>query len=175
MPLFEGAPTEADLEGVLAELFQVAPQLGVVGRINVGAADLETPIPDSHLPAREAEALGDWEKAIAAWRKVLASNPADREAKTALTRARFQLRQEESTEAGTNATEGTDNAAQADRLFAAGQEAAAFDLLLAALAEAADAEQREQLRSRLVELFQIAGDPEAVKSARTRLATMLMV
>lgn len=168
VPLFEGAPTETDLEGVLSELFQVAPQLGVVGRVNVGAADLETPVPDSHLPAREAEALGEWEKAIAAWRKVLASNPADREAKTALTRARFQLRQEE-------AAGSADSTAQADKLFAAGEEAAAFDLLLAALAEESDAEQKEELRSRLVELFQIAGDPDAVKSARTRLATMLMV
>ena len=184
VPLFEGAPTESDLEGVLAELLQVAPQMGVVGRINVAAGDLEEPIPDSHVPARQADAAGDWKKAIAAWQKVLASNPADREAKTALTRARFQLRQEEAEVAGGlaqvdvsgDALAGIDAVqAQADALFAAGQEEAAFELLLAALSSTKDSGEKEQVRARLVELFQIAGDPGAVKSARTRLATTLMV
>ncbi len=184
VPLFEGAPTETDLESVLSELLQVAPQMGVVGRINVSATDLEEPIPDSHLPAREAEGLGDWQKAIAAWQKVLASNPADREAKTALTRARFQLRQEEAeAEAATSAQVETGAAeagaaivlGESDALFAAGQEQAAFEALLSALSSTKDKDEKEQLRARLVELFQIASDVDAVKSARTRLATILMV
>ncbi len=185
VPLFEGVPTETQLAQVLDDLFQVAPQLGVVGRIEVSADDLETPTPPEHIPAREAEERGDWAAAIAEWKKVLANSPKDQEAKTALTRAQFEDRQG-AREAGlTQSSEGasveSDNSsvgsieARADSLFALGQEAAAFDLLLGALEEENDSDARESLRARIVELFQIASDTAVVKSARTRLATILMV
>lgn len=175
VPLFEGVPTETQIEQVLAELFQVAPQLGVVGRLNVSDEDLEKPTPPEHLPAREAEDRGDWDAAIAAWKKVLASNPGDQEAKTALVRAQFESRQDAVYNQSADEEQEQDLESRADALFARGEEGAAFGLLLDGIGRAQDAQQRDALRSRLVELFQIAADKSAVKTARSRLATMLMV
>ncbi len=169
VPLFEGPPSTTQLEQVLTELLQVAPQLGVTGTLAVSEDELETPMPPEHGPAREAEDEGDWEGAIAAWKKVLASNPSDQEAKLALARAQFESRQE-------SQPEDVDGVAtQADLLFAQGLEAQAFELLLTAINEAGDADEKEALRKRLVELFSIATDSAAVKAARTALATALMI
>lgn len=170
IPLFEGAPTADQVKAVLAELFQVAPQLGVVGRIRVADEDMERPMPKEHEPARAAEMEGDWKKAIKAWQKVLASSPADKEAKQALARAKFELRYEEEEE-----NEEETLSSQADALFAQGDEQGAFDLLFRAITETTDPEGREALRKQLVGLFQIASDPQAVKQARRKLATFLMV
>ncbi|WRS30165.1 tetratricopeptide repeat protein [Actinomycetaceae bacterium MB13-C1-2] len=170
VPLFEGLPTPGQVEQILAELFQVAPQLGVVGRIEVRDEDLEKPMPPEHAAAREAEESGNWEEAIAAWKKVLANDPTDHEAKTALVRAQFEARQDEDE---TSADDSVEHAA--DELFAKGAESEAFDLLLEMISKSTDAEERDQFRSRLVELFQIATDKDAVKTARGRLATILMV
>lgn len=169
VPLFEGVPTVGQVAPILEELFQVAPQLGVTGRIQVSVADTEKPMPKEHVPARDAEMRGDWDAAIAAWKKVLASNPSDSEAKQALVRAQFEQRLE-----GQEQTEES-LAQKADALFAVGQEKAAFDLLLEALIASDDADEKESLREQIVGLFQIAADPSAVKGARRRLATYLMV
>lgn len=170
VPLFEGLPTQAQVEQILAELFQVAPQLGVVGRISVTDEDLEKPMPPEHAPARDAEERGDWDGAIAAWKKVLANDPTDSEAKTALVRAQFEARQED-----TGVSTDTPVEHRADELFSKGDEEESFELLLDALAGSTDAGERDSLRSRMVELFQIASDKDAVKKARGRLATILMV
>ena len=174
VPLFEGVPTKIQMQQVLGELFEVSAQVGVTGRLEVSEEDLERPIPEAHIPARTAEEEGDWDSAIAAWKKVLANNPGDQEAKTALVRCQFQARQEREAEVESDSP-AVVIAQQADLLFARGQEERAFDLLLNAMEESSDPEEKEQLRVRLVELFQIAADSAAVKSARSRLATMLMV
>ncbi|MFT0762750.1 tetratricopeptide repeat protein [Scrofimicrobium sp. R131] len=154
VPLFEGPVTPEQFEALITELLQVAPQLGVTGRIeNTNPA---------HEAPRAAEMQDDWEGAVALWKKVLANNPSDREAKQALARAEFQVRL---------AHEDESELARADRLFAQGDEAAAYNLLLGLVA----GEQREPARARLVELLNLGSDPAVVKQARSRLATMLMV
>lgn len=168
VPLFEGTPTEMQLGQTIDELLQVAPQLGVIGHIEVDSEELETPMPAEHEAPRAAEERGDWEGAVEAWRKVLASNPADSEAKVAMARAQFESRQE-------IAEPSSGPQAAADELFARGEEAQAFAVLLQAFEEQDNAEQKDAIRTRLVELFQIGSDPAAVKAARTRLATMLMI
>lgn len=167
VPVFEGVPTEQQFTTLMDELIDVAPQLGVAGRVAVTEEDLDEPIPEAHLAPLEAVDREDWEEAIRLWRKVLASNPADREAALALGRAEFELRQ-------ADAEVEDDVLAAADQLFASGQETAAFDLLLAEVAEGAGADAKEAARARLVELFRLAADPEAVKVARMRLASLLM-
>lgn len=170
VPLFEGVPTTANVQQILSELFQVAPQLGVVGHLKIDDAELEKPMPPEHATAREAEDAGDWKSAIKAWKKVLANNPSDHEAKTALVRAKFELRQEAQTPEAEQSAQ-----SHADELFAKGQEGDAFDLLLSKTADAKDSTEREALRKRIVDLFQIASDKDAVKKARGRLATLLMI
>lgn len=178
VPLFEGAPTPAQAQSLLAEILQVAPQMGVTGRIRVAEEDLEVPMPEEHVPARQAEEAGDWAAAVKAWKKVLASNPADKEATLALARAKFEKRYEKEM-AGTDgdAKSGLPQSptAQADQLFASGQEEAAFAVLLDALTSTEDRDAKEEFRKALVGLFPIAMDSAAVKAARGKLATHLMV
>ncbi len=162
IPLFEGAPTADQVRQVLGELLVAAREMGVTGRLQVAETDLEAPMPPEHTAARDAEMEGNWAGAIAAWKKVLANDPGDQEAKVALQRAEFEQR----LEAGADA---------ADQLFATGQEAEAFEVLLQRIDDAADPGQKEELRQQLVQLFTIAADTQAVRLARNRLATMLLV
>lgn len=168
VPLFEGAPSAEQVDGLINELLAASAQLGVTGRIEVGEEQLEKPMPEAHVAPREAEANDDWPLAIKLWKKVLANNPTDKEAKLALARAQFEARQVDTLVA--------DNTlAEADREFREGREAEAYALLLQAIAQAPSEEERESARTRLVELFTLGMDPEAVKTARRRLSTMLLV
>ncbi len=169
VPLFEGPASAEQFSALMSELLQVAPQLGATGRIAVDAEALEKPLPQAHEAPRAAEMADDWEQAIALWKKVLANNPADKEAKMALARAEFEARQVEGAE------ESADALAQADTLFSHGHEVEAFTLLLDAISAASDPEEKEAARARLVELLNLGSNPEAVKRARSRLATMLLV
>ncbi|WP_099331633.1 tetratricopeptide repeat protein [Actinomyces minihominis] len=174
IPLFEGAASPAQASEIVTEMLAVAPQMGVTGRLSVSEEAAETPMPEEHRAAREAEAEGNWAGAVKAWKKVLDKNPADKEAKLALARAKFERRFEAAQAEGKD-SEGSSPTATADRLFAAGDEAGAFDILLEALTASTDGDEKEKLRKQLVGLFPIATDQDALGSARTRLATHLMV
>ena len=67
-----------------------------------------------------------------------------------------------------------DPASRADALFAAGDQAGAFQVLLDLIGAASDPEEREALRQRLVDLFRVAGATPEVKKARTLLSMLLM-
>lgn len=172
VPVFEGPANAQQVEALLQQILQLAPQIGVTGRLAVSDANLEKPTPPEHEPALAAEAAGDWEGAINAWRKVLANSPRDGAAEKGIARAELMLRRENEQREAADAA--GDPLAQADALFAEGSEAQAFELLLAQLA-AGDAKERERVRTRLVDMFKIATDTPAVKAARQRLATLLMV
>ena len=60
----------------------------------------------------------------------------------------------------------------ADRFFEAGNEPQAFDLLLSLIADSSD-EQQDTYRQRLLELFRLSRNPDAVKMARQRLSRLL--
>ncbi len=169
IPLFEGPATADQVNALMSEFLQVAPQAGVTGRIAVDEAALEKPLPAAHEAPRAAEMADDWDLAVALWKKVLANNPGDKEAKLALARAEFEGRQ------AAGQAQDDQTLAKADALFARGQEAEAFDLLLGVIASAEDPEAKEAARARLVELFGLGSDPESVKKARSRLANMLLV
>lgn len=169
VPLFQGAATAEQLVPVIDELLKVAAQMGVNAGIRVTEADTTPPIPEEHIPAREAEAAGDLTAAIAAWEKVLEHHPHDQVALAEVARLRLHLREQ-------NAADGEQTLAdRADALFGAGAHDEAFDLLLGVVANTGDSEEKDAARARLVELFRIAGNTDAVKKARQRLSTLLMV
>ena len=93
-------------------------------------------------------------------------NPRDEAAKSHLSRVRLAARSAQA--------DATDPAAHADALFAAGDAAGAFDVLLDLLAATKDDEERDALRLRLLDLFRVAGSSPEVSKARTRLAMLLM-
>ena len=167
VPLFQGAAAKEQVLPIVTQVLEAAAQMGVTARIAVAAEDTVAPTPPEHEAPLAAEAAGNLDEAIAGWEKVIELNPRDEEAKSHLSRVRFAARAygEQNTD---------DPAARADALFAAGDAAGAFDVLLDLLAATKDDEERDALRLRLLDLFRVAGSSPEVSKARTRLAMLLM-
>lgn len=166
VPLFQGVAAKEQIAPVIEDLLKAAGQMGVTGRIAVSGSDVAKPIPEEHVPALEAEERGDLQAAQAAWEKIIEHNPRDEEAKNHRARINFKLRGEDQ--------ENSDPSAQADALFNEGKTAEAFNVLLR-LIEDSPADQREDYRVRLLDLFRIAGNTPEVKAARRRLSALLMI
>lgn len=185
VPLFQGAIPEADVRRVLDELLKVAAQNGVTGRAEPVASDTDQPeaVEETSDPRYDAayEALtnGDFDAAAAAYQQVLAESPADADAKAGLARVELMRRTAGVDETAARAAAEANPAdidAQlilADVEFAKGQVEASFDRLIGTVRRTT-ADERERVRRRLVELFEIIGpsDPRVVK-ARAALASAL--
>ena len=167
VPLFQGAAAQEQVLPIVTQVLDAAAQMGVTARIAVAAEDTVAPTPPEHEAPLAAEDAGNLDEAIAGWEKVIELNPRDEAAKSHLSRVRFAARAygEQDTD---------DPAARADALFAAGDAAGAFDVLLDLLAATKDDEERDALRLRLLDLFRVAGSSPEVSKARTRLAMLLM-
>ena len=167
VPLFQGAAAKEQVLPIVTQVLEAAAQMGITARIAVAAEDTVAPTPPEHEAPLAAEDAGNLDEAIAGWEKVIELNPRDEAAKSHLSRVRFAARAygEQDTD---------DPAARADALFAAGDAAGAFDVLLDLLAATKDDEERDALRLRLLDLFRVAGSSPEVSTARTRLAMLLM-
>lgn len=167
VPLFQGAAAKEQVLPIVTQVLEAAAQMGITARIAVAAEDTVAPTPPEHEAPLAAEDAGNLDEAIAGWEKVIELNPRDEAAKSHLSRVRFAARAygEQNTD---------DPAARADAMFAAGDAAGAFDVLLDLLATTKDDEERDALRLRLLDLFRVAGSTPEVSKARTRLAMLLM-
>lgn len=167
IPLFQGNAIKEQVVPVLDELLTAAQQMGVTGRVAVSGEDVKAPVPPEHQHALDLEESGDLDGAIAAWEKIVERNARDHDAEAQLARVRLLER-------GTagNADNDLDHA---DELFNAGQHAQAFDVLISALEHSTDDDRREELRTRILDLFRVAGSSPEVNAARRRLATALMI
>lgn len=167
VPLFQGAAAKEQVLPIVTQVLEAAAQMGVNARIAVAAEDTAPPIPPEHEAPLAAEEEGRLDEAIALWEHVVELNPRDEAAKSHLSRVRFAQR-------AYGEQSSNDPAARADALFAAGDAAGAFDVLLELLAASSDEEERDALRLRLLDLFRVAGSTPEVSKARTRLAMLLM-
>ena len=167
VPLFQGSAGKDQVVPVVSQILEAAAQMGVTARIAVAAEDTVAPIPPEHEAPLAAEEEGRLDEAIALWERVVELNPRDEDAKSRLSRVRFAAR-------AYGGPAARDPAARADALVAAGDAQAAFDVLLELLAATTDAEERDALRLRLLDLFRVAGSSPEVSKARTRLAMLLM-
>ncbi|WP_116952249.1 tetratricopeptide repeat protein [Jiangella endophytica] len=190
VPLFQGAIPEAQAQQVIDQLLQMAVANGVAGRSDPipGAggepvADddevAEEPIDPRFEAAYDAINAGDFDRAAEAYRQVLAEAPADAEAKAGLAQVEL-LRRTAGVDAGATLAAAEANPADVDtQLLAADIEVAsglvdqAFDRLIGTIRRVFG-DDRERLRVRVVELFDIVGgaDPRVVK-ARSALASAL--
>ena len=182
IPLFQGALPEAQVRQYLDELLRVAEANGVTGRVALGepAAPAPEPVVDPRWDeAYDAIERGDLDAAAAAYRALLADDPADAEAQAGLGQVELLAR-----------THGVDDAA-ARRLAAeqpddvAAQTAVAdLDLLgghveeafarLVELVRRTSGDERAAARDHLVGLFELVGNQdERVGRARTALANAL--
>ena len=188
MPLpLTGSDTNEHLKNVIEAVFQQAAAMGVTGRVEsdeVVPATVEQ-VSDPRFDAAErAIDNGDWNAAKAAYQQVLADTPADPIAKIGLLNVELMQRTdgidfEQVIKAAPtlNAESPQDQVNRhllaADAEFMMNQLDAAFNRLLV-LVRDHSGDIRDAARSRLLDLFAIAGpDDAAVKRARVALANAL--
>ena len=181
VPLFDQAIPAEQINALLNELMQVAEANGVSGSLaeGSGAPQEEAPLPPLHQEAYDAIVAGDYDAAAAAYRQALAEQPADAEAKVGLAQVELmqRLKGVEADAVRTAGAEEPDNVdAQllvADLDTSGGHVEDAFNRLIRLIARTAG-EDRERVRLRLLDLFEIVGssDPRVTK-ARSALARAL--
>lgn len=191
VPLFQGAYAEPQIRQILDELLKVAAEQGVTGHLTdqqdqapldaVAVEPIGEPITDPRFDAAfEAIEAGDWGAAEAAYRLILEADSADRDAQAGLAMVGLYRRTESEDEGALRAIAEQADAvgdvrvqcATADFDALAGRWSLAFDRLIACVRASAGAD-RELVRSRLLELFILAGEDPAVLGARTALANAL--
>lgn len=182
VPLFDRAVPEEQIRALITELLQVAQTNGVDGSLNEGAeaADVEeAPLPPLHQEAYDAIVEGDYDAAASAYRRALAEQPGDAEAKAGLAQVELmsRLKDADADALRTNAAENPDDVdaqlAVADLDVSGGHVEDAF-LRIVRLIARIHGEDRERARVRLLDLFEVVGttDPRVAK-ARAALARAL--
>lgn len=183
VPLFEGVQTEEHIRSFLEELLKVAQSNGVTGTLDgdEGGAqeEAEKPLPPLHQEAYDAIEAGDYTAAAEAYRKALAEQPADAEAKAGLAQVQLMQRVQEmdANKVRQEAADEPDSVpaqlAVADLDVVGGHVEDAFSRLVKLVARTGG-EDRETVRARTVELFDVVGssDPR-VSKARSALARAL--
>lgn len=179
-PLFEGVVTEAELAPVLDQVAQLAASQGLPGLGDDAAPQAEDePLSPLQQAAYDAIQSGDLDAADAAYRALLAENPLDAEARAGMATVHLMQR----TQGADLAAARTAGAERPDDLDAqllvadldvlGGHVEDAFDRLLGRL-RGADAETREAVRGRLLDLFEVVGAEDVrVAAARRRMASLL--
>lgn len=193
VPLFAGVIAEDQLLDILEQLLQLASQNGVTGTAvaadgvdsgeqpdaSAEAAPVEEPLPPLHAEAYEAIEKGDYPAAIGFYKTAIAQDPRDALAVAGLAQVSLLHRlQGKSLEQIRSAAAAgpQDLDAQldvADLDLSGGHVADAFDRLLT-LFPTLDAEGKNRVRERMLELFEVVGttDPVVI-AARQRLAMLL--
>ncbi len=186
IPLFQGKATADQLRGLLAQLLQAAATNGVTGVApgapavtEVPEAEVEPPLPPLHQAAYDAIERDDLSAAIASYEQALRENPRDDLAREGLAQVRLMARTQDLNPDEVHAravARPTDLDVQmqaADLEILEGAVEVAF-ARLTGLVRGADAERREVVRLRLVELFDVVGGADSrVMSARRALANAL--
>ena len=182
VPLFDRALPEEQIRAVVAELMQVAATNGVNGSLDgaaPGEAAAEAPLSPLHQEAFDAINAEDYDAAAAAYRKALAEQPADADAKAGLAQVELmaRLRGADADAVRRAGAEEPDNVqaqlAVADLDVAGGHVEDAFRRITGLIARV-HGEDRETARLRLLDLFEVVGtsDPRVTK-ARSALARAL--
>jgi putative thioredoxin len=184
IPGFQGALPEAQVREFIAALLQAAQQAGVSGAVDgqpVGAAAAEVPAePEDERFTAAEQALqdGDFDLAAERYQAILNSEPANLEAQLALRQVALLKRLTGlPADALTRAAAAPDDVelqlAAADAELAENRVEAAFERLIG-LVRRLRGEDREPVRDRLVEYFELLGpDDPRVGPARRNLANAL--
>lgn len=180
-PLFQGTRSKAEAETVIAQLLQVAASNGLVGRaepIAGGAGETDEADP-RFAEADAALDRGDFEVALAEYDKILAQTPNDPEAKIGRAQVALLARSAGIDPASVLARAASEpesadaQLAAADLEVLSGRPDQAFDRLIALIRETAGAD-RDAVRVRLLELFEIVGpaDPAVLKARRDLMSAL---
>jgi putative thioredoxin len=188
VPLFQGSPDDEQVRGIFDQVIEVAKQAGmeVSGQASAADADAdaqgeapEPPLPPLHQEAYDAIERDDLDGALAAYDKALKENPRDADAKAGRAQVGLIARSRDANPAevraaGAAAPDDVDaQLAVADIDVLGGQIEDAFVRLIDVV-RATAGDERERVRVRLVDLFEVVGpsDPRVV-AARKALASAL--
>lgn len=186
-PLFQGALPEQQIRQAVDKVLEVAQSQGINGSVDgaqttdsddsADAADAEPPGDPRFDAAVTAIDAGDWPAARTAYQRILDEAPADADAAVGLAMVDLYERSEGLDPAAALASAGgpSDVATQlaaADAEALTGQWGACFTRLIATI-KVTNGDDREAVRTRLLEMFALAGDDPAVAPARTALASAL--
>ncbi|GIG30227.1 tetratricopeptide repeat protein [Cellulomonas marina] len=186
LPLFQGGLPRDQVRSVLDQVLAAAQANGITGRVAPQAAPeeaapepAEPPLPPLHQAAYDAIDEGDYARAAASYEQALKENPRDDLARAGLAQVGLLLRTQD-VDLRTARTAAADAPADvaaalvvADLDVLGGQVADAFDRLLD-LVRTTRGDDRETLRKRLLDLFEVVGgDDPRVQDARRRLAAAL--
>lgn len=166
-PLFKGEAQPQQIAEILGQVLQAAQQNGVNGRVSLGEVKAEKPLSPEHQAAYDAIDRGDLIGAKAIYEKLLVEYPNDKDAKAGLAQVGLMIRLAITPE-GPNG----ELFASADQALVSGDPGKAFDLLLEAFAENFD--ERDSIRTRLLELFTLVGESEPLVLEARRKLTSLM-
>ena len=182
VPLFDRLLPEEQIRALIGELMQVAASNGVNGALDSaaqGAPEEEAPLPPLHQEAFDAINAEDYDAAASAYRRALAEQPADAEAKAGLAQMELmaRLRGADAEAIRRAGAEEPDNVqaqlAVADLDISGGHVEDAFRRIINLIGRV-HGEDRETARLRLLDLFEVVGvsDPRVTK-ARSALARAL--
>lgn len=187
-PLFQGAASEEQLKDVIDQVLALAVQQGITGLaepVDAPAADQveaepePEPLPPLHQEAYDAIERDDFDAAASAYERALTENPKDADARAGLAQVGLMSRMRDADlnvvrKAAADAPDDIDaQLAVADLDVVGGQVEDAFARLIDVIRVAAG-EDRERVRLRLVELFDVVGaDDQRVADARRALSAAL--
>lgn len=187
-PLFAGRPAVEEIQQVLDQVLEFAASQGVSGSVpftedqstNDDQSEAEEPpLPPLHQEAFDALSAGNFEAAIAAYEKAIVQNPRDAEAVAGLAQVRMLDRLSTGTAdeiRAAAASQPDDVEAQmavADLDVSGGHVDDAFSRMLDLVAKTSG-EERQSVRLRLIDLFEVVGiDDPRVAAARRRLTALL--
>lgn len=173
-PLFQGLQPESALRQIIEQILLIAKEQNLPG-LGIPTGDLE-PDQEPDDPAEDLLMAGDLVGAEKIYRERLSANPADNDAKSALALIALQQRVSGIDLASLELPEPTNVTARmqfADGQILLGNYQYAYQLLIESV-KATSAADRDQIKQRLLELFEIAdpADP-VVLAARRELANAL--
>ena len=186
VPLFAGSHPVDQVRGVVEQVLELAAREGVTGvavpqdgAAGAEAAPVEAPLPPLHAEAHDAIEKGDYVEAVALYEKAIKQDPRDTAAVAGLAQVKLLARLQGKTAAEIRTAAGDgpqDTEAQlavADLDLSGGHIDDAFDRLLV-LFPSRNADDKNLVRTRLLELFEVVGtDDPRVIAARARLTGLL--
>ena len=185
-PLFQGVLPREQAQAAIDQLLKAAVANGIVGRAEPvgpasasdGAPAEEAAVDPRFAAADEALARGDFAAAEAEFDKLLAANPGDVEAQAGKAQAGLFARATRYDPQVVLAAARADDSVgvqldAADVEMVSGQVEAAFDRLIN-LVKTKTGDERNQVRVRLLELFETVGnaDPRVLKARRDLMAAL---
>jgi putative thioredoxin len=186
VPLFQGAPSQAQVRQVLDQVLAAAQANGLTGSVAPGAASdepaeppEEPPLPPLHQAAYDALSNNDLAGARTAYEQALKENPRDAMARAGLAQVGL-LERTTGIDAAAVRAAGAAAPSDVDAQLAVadvdvldGHVEDAFGRLIS-LVRAMSGDERERVRQRLVDLFEVVGGDDArVVAARRALASAL--